>query len=292
MSDDLATLNKLAIAAAKQHMGHTSWLTVAFTFSVAALFVINLILFANGAISAWLATLLMAILTYMSYTPMHEAAHSNICGNQEDKRWLNDLCGYLAAPMISIPYASHRHEHFTHHRHTNQPDKDPDFMIQGLGKGVFTAVYTVIKFIWLQNTYFANHRWDKSSFKERATYCAEIFVSLGWKIAFIAAVDQPGTAIVIIFGYFLGGYFTAYWFAYRPHLPYTEAKRYKNTSSLLMPKWMKPVEWFWLGQNLHSIHHLFPRIPFFKYHALHKEIEPILRAQGTPIVGIFDQKPR
>jgi hypothetical protein len=113
-----------------------------------------------------------------------------------------------------------------------------------LGKGVFTAVYTVIKFIWLQNTYFANHRWDKSSFKERATYCAEIFVSLGWKIAFIAAVDQPGTAIVIIFGYFLGGYFTAYWFAYRPHLPYTEAKRYKNTSSLLMPKWINQLNGF------------------------------------------------
>jgi len=58
-----------------------------------------------------------------------------------------------------------------------------------------------------------------------------------------------------------------------------------------MPRWMKPLEWFWLGQNLHSIHHLFPRVPFYKYHALHRDIEPVLQAQGTPIIGIFSREP-
>ena len=89
----------------------------------------------------------------------------------------------------------------------------------------------------------------------------------------------------------LGGFFTAYWFAYRPHIPYQDPTRYRNTNSLIMPAWMKPVEWFWLGQNLHSIHHLFPRVPFYRYHALHREIEPVMRAHGTPIVGIFSRQP-
>lgn len=110
-------------------------------------------------------------------------------------------------------------------------------------------------------------------------------------MAFIALVDQPGTAGVILLGYLFGGFFTAYWFAYRPHLPYRESKRYRNTNSLIMPRWMRPFEWFWLGQNLHSIHHLFPRVPFYRYHALHREIEPILRAHGTPIVGVFSREP-
>jgi beta-carotene hydroxylase len=96
---------------------------------------------------------------------------------------------------------------------------------------------------------------------------------------------------VIIVGYLLGGLFSTYWFAYRPHAPYLESARYRNTNSLVMPSWMKPVAWFWLGQNLHSIHHLFPRVPFYHYHALHREIEPILRAQGTPILGIFSREP-
>ncbi|WP_255376211.1 fatty acid desaturase [Oleiphilus sp. HI0066] len=47
----------------------------------------------------------------------------------------------------------------------------------------------------------------------------------------------------------------------------------------------------WVGQNLHAIHHLFPRVPFYKYHALYRDIQPILRKQGTPILGVFSRKP-
>lgn len=290
MNTDLAALNKEAIAAAKPYMGRVSWITIGLTGFVMFAYTANLILFAMGYTPAWLATILMGVFTYMSYTPLHEAAHGNIHGNNERLQWLNDLCGYLMAPMISIPFASHRHEHFTHHRYTNIPDKDPDFVAQGLGKGLVTAAITVLKFIWVQNSYFARHRWNKASLKEKIIYCLEVIFSIGWKAAFITLTAQPGVAVVILLGYLLGGYFTGYWFAYRPHLPYKETKRYKNTNSMLMPKWMKPLEWFWLGQNLHSIHHLFPRVPFFKYHSLHADIEPILRAQGTPIIGIFDRK--
>jgi len=35
----------------------------------------------------------------------------------------------------------------------------------------------------------------------------------------------------------------------------------------------------------------FPRKPFYRYHVLHREIEPILRAHGTPIIGIFERQP-
>ena len=291
MSEDLAALNKQAIAAAKRHMGPPALLTVALTAAVLAGFVLNLALFATGTLSAWVALPILGALTYLAYTPLHEAVHGNINGEHERLKWLNDLCGYLMAPLIAIPYVSHRVEHFTHHRYTNQPDKDPDYMVSEMGKGFVPALVTVVKFFWVQNTFFVRQHWGSASLRERSLYCLEVLVSLGWRIAFIAVVAQPGTASVIVLGYLLGGFFTAYWFAYRPHLPYDESKRYRNTNSLIMPKWMKPVEWFWLGQNLHSIHHLFPRVPFYRYHALHREIEPILRAQGTPIVGIFSRKP-
>lgn len=291
MVEDLATLNKQAIAAAQQRMGHVAWGTIALTFLVVALFITHLVLFINGLVPVWAATLIMAALTYASYTPLHEAAHGNINGKNEQLRWLNELCGYLVAPLISIPYASHRLEHFTHHRYTNQPDKDPDFIISGLGKGPISIFVTVLKFVWIQNAFFVLNHWGTSSLKEKIIYCLELSLSIGWRVAFISLVDQTGVAIVIILGYLLGGYFTAYWFAYRPHLPYQEPARYRNTNSLIVSKWMKPFEWIWLGQNLHSIHHLFPRVPFYRYHALHREIEPIMRAHGSPIIGIFSRQP-
>ncbi|MFL1464954.1 fatty acid desaturase family protein [Marinobacter sp. HN1S83] len=291
MSQDLAVLNKQAIASAKRYMGHVSWPTVVLVAAVFVGFVLNLALFAFGVIPAWVALPVLGALTYMSYTPLHEAVHGNIHGGQEQLKWLNDLCGYLVAPLIAIPYASHRVEHFTHHRYTNQPDKDPDYIVSGMGKGLIPAVVTVIKFLWVQNSFFVKQHWGTASFKDRAIYWLEVLVSLGWRLAFVVVVDQPGTLSVILLGYLLGGFFTAYWFAYRPHIPYQDAKRYRNTNSLIMPTWMKPLEWFWLGQNLHSIHHLFPRVPFYRYHALHRDIEPILRAHGTPIVGIFSRRP-
>ncbi len=95
---------------------------------------------------------------------------------------------------------------------------------------------------------------------------------------------------MVVADYLIGALLTACWFADRPHIHYQDWNRYRNTNSLIMPRWMKPFEWFWLGQNLHSIHHLFPRVPFYRYHALHREIEPVMRAHGAPIVGIFSRE--
>ncbi|WP_375177493.1 fatty acid desaturase family protein [Marinobacter mobilis] len=290
MSQDLAVLNKQAIAAAKQYMGHVAWVTVALTLLVVGGFVLNLALFAAGAYAWWVALPILAILTYASYTPLHEAAHGNVHGSRDGLKWLNDLCGYLVAPMIAVPYASHRHEHFTHHRYTNQPDKDPDYVVSGMSRGPVSFILTVVKFLWVQNSFFVKHQWGSASLKDRVIFCAEVLLSLGWRVAFLTLVDQPGAVAVVLVGYLAGALFTAYWFAYRPHVPYQDSARYRNTNSLIMPRWMKPLEWFWLGQNLHSIHHLFPRVPFYRYHALHRDIEPVLRAHGTPIVGIFSRK--
>ena len=291
MSADLAKLNKQAIAVARTHIGHVAWPTVVMVVVVLTGFLTNLALFAIGVLPAWVALLLLAALTYMSYTPLHEAAHGNIHGKQDNLEWLNKLCGFLVAPLIAVPYASHRLEHFTHHRYTNQPDKDPDYMISEIGNGVLSSFLVVLKFFWTQNTFFIKHGWSAASIKERVTFCLEVLVSFGWRIAFVLLVDQPGDVTVLLAGYVLGGFFTAYWFAYRPHIPYQEQQRYRTTSSLIMPTWMKPLEWFWFGQNLHSVHHLFPRVPFYKYHAVHREIEPVLRAHGTPIVGVFSREP-
>jgi nucleoside-diphosphate-sugar epimerase len=37
----------------------------------------------------------------------------------------------------------------------------------------------------------------------------------------------------------------------------------------------------WLYQNYHSIHHLFPRVPFYKYRVLFDEVEDLMVAQGA-----------
>lgn len=290
MQQDLIALNKQAIATARNYTGDLALPTVMLVAFVLVAFIANLALFAAGILPLWVAILAYAALTYLSYTPLHEAAHGNISGGQDRYQWLNDLCGYLVAPLISVPYSTHRVEHFTHHRYTNQPDKDPDYVVSGMRHGFVAFVIHGVQFLWMQNTFLFREYWATAPRRERAIYWAEIMFSIGWRIAFVLAVARESDLALLVLGYLGGAFFTAYWFAYRPHLPYEDAGRYRNTNSLIMPTWMKPIEWFWLGQNLHSIHHLFPRVPFYRYHALHRQIEPIMRAHGTPMVGIFSRR--
>src|SRR3546814_11728713 len=57
------------------------------------------------------------------FRSLHEAAHGNIHGGNELLKWVNNLCGYLVAPLITVPFSTHTVEHFTHHRYTNQDRK-------------------------------------------------------------------------------------------------------------------------------------------------------------------------
>ncbi|CAA0111283.1 Uncharacterised protein [Zhongshania aliphaticivorans] len=286
-----AELNREALGIARNYIGKMAWLTIILTLLVCGLFIAVLALFVNGVMSAWVATPIIAILTYMSYTPLHEAVHGNIHGSNPKLQWINNACGYLVAPIIGVPYNSHKHEHFTHHRFTNIEGQDPDFIISGMRTGLWGVIATTFKFFYVQNAFFLINNWQSAQIKERITYIVEVAISISWRVLIISLIDQPGIATVVLLGYLGGGMFTAYWFAYRPHFPYDNTKRYQNTSSLIMPIWMRPFEWVWLGQNLHSIHHLFPRVPFYRYHTLHREIEPILRAQDTPIIGIWSRRP-
>ncbi|WP_293373025.1 fatty acid desaturase [Nevskia sp.] len=292
MQQDLNALNKQAIATAREYTGEVAWPTVLLVVLVLAAYIANLALFASGLLPLWAAIPICAVLTYLSYTPLHEAAHGNIHGGQDRWQWLNDLCGYLVAPLISIPFSTHRVEHFTHHRYTNQPDKDPDFTVSGMRSGLLAVVLVGLRFLWMQNTFLFRDYWATASLRERVIYWTEVSVSIGWRVAFVLLVARESDLTMILVGYLLGAYFTVYWFAYRPHHPYEDASRYRNTNSLIMPPWMKPLEWFWMGQNLHSIHHLFPRVPFYRYHTLHQRIEPALRAHGTPIIGVFSRRER
>lgn len=288
MAQDLAALNQQAIAAAKTYMGHFAGGTVMLSLAVVAVFLANLGLYLQGITPLWATFLIFAVATYMSYTPLHEAAHGNIHGNHPHLKWINDACGYLCAQIIMVPYATHTVEHFTHHRFTNQSGKDPDFIVSRMGDGPVEFVQVLFRFLWVQITFLFEGYWQQASRRERLTYAAEVGVAITWRLLLLSALPFLVWVALIVGAYLLGASFTVYWFAFRPHHPYTESARYKNTNSLIMPRWMRPLEWFWLGQNLHAIHHAFPKVPFYRYHALFREIEPVLRAHGAPITGIFD----
>lgn len=269
-------LDREALKVSKEYSGGVGVLTIILSVVAVFLYSTVLFLFANSFLPPSLTTSFLAVLTFISYTPMHEAVHGNVGGNNKKFKWLNKAVGYLMAPIIAIPYTSHQKEHFTHHVHTNK-DKDPDVHIKkwfNSPKHFFMGSLRIIK---TQNTFVMNNHTR-----------IEIFISLVWRLLFVfftGLISIP----VLFFGWFLGAFLTLYLLSYLPHKPYRETTRYKNTNIRLFPiQWM---EHLMFQHNLHAIHHLFPRIPFYNYREVFQKIEPIIRAKETPIISMLDQRP-
>ena len=291
MEMDLRTLDRQAIAAAKQYTGAFATYTVLVGAVIVAAYIGNLWLFAAGVTPLWLATLVFAALTYLSYTPVHEAAHGNIRGNHAHLKWIEDAIGFACAQLVLLPHSTHRLEHMVHHRYTNDPERDPDFLASKLGTGWLSFFIMSLKFYWNGFSFAFSDRCPNATRKDKVLFLIEIAVALGWRAAFLTQVPLVEGLVLLVGGYLAAIYFTIYWFAYRPHHPYETAERYRNTNNFIMPAWLRPLRWFWMNQDLHAIHHLFPKVPFYRYRVLFNEIEPILRAQGNPIIGIFDRQP-
>ena len=77
----------------------------------------------------------------------------------------------------------------------------------------------------------------------------------------------------------IGIFVTLVLFAWIVHRPHTETGRYRDTASFVFPTSIDTVvSWLWLFQNYHAIHHLFPRIPFYRYRAVFRQIRPAMSA--------------
>jgi len=277
-------LDQVARSAAKQHMGEFAWPTVVLGVAVTSAYIATPLLVAYGALSILVALPLMMVLTYAAYTVLHEALHGTISGSNGSLRWVNELMGYLAGWILMIPLTAHRHEHLAHHRNTNQPDTDPDYVIADMTRSPLHAVRAAFRVLVNQYTYYVRNRWQSAPQSQNLRFCLEIFAIVALRIAIIAQGYWLEGASLFLVGSIGGVALTMYLFAYIVHRPHVDVGRYVDTSTIILPGAAgKLVTAMWGYQNYHSIHHLFPRVPFYKYRVLFDEIEGAMVAQGAPV---------
>ena len=74
--------------------------------------------------SLWLAPamLLHGILLTFLFAPLHETIHRTAFR----RRWLNDATAWLCGLALALPPEYFRAFHFAHHRHTQDPARDPE----------------------------------------------------------------------------------------------------------------------------------------------------------------------
>ncbi len=240
-----------------------------------------------GVLSLWLAVPFVAVLTYAAYTVAHDAVHGSISGNHRSLRWLNKAFGYLAAWILMIPLTAHRHEHMDHHRYTNDPEKDPDYPVAGMRNSLPGAARAAARIVFGQFEHYFRYRWQRAPARQNVVLCVEVVAAMAPRIAVFASGYWLEGLLLFGLAWLIGVMVLLYLFAYIVHRPHEQMGRYVDTSTIVRPGPLGTVlNWLWLFQNYHTIHHLFPRVPFYRYARLYEEIEDILIAKGTPIYRV------
>lgn len=280
-------LDRAALEQAKRHMGDFAWPTVLLGVVAVGLFFATPFLVKAAMIPFWAGGLMMAVLTYAAYTALHESVHGSISGARQDLRWVNEAVGYLAGLVVGIPLTAHRHLHLAHHRHTNEPASDPDYMIKDLCRSPAGAVRVAIAAMVHNYRYYLGERWSQARGTQNRTFCLEIVSAVALRLLVVMFTD-PGVTLALFLLASVGGLLLlVFLFAYLVHYPYEATGRYVDTATIIAPAPINSlVTWAWLFQNYHAIHHLFPRVPFYKYRSLFDAIEPIMLARGAPVLHL------
>jgi beta-carotene hydroxylase len=276
-----------AIARAKEHMGKVAWPTVVLGLLLSVSYVATVAASLVGMLSLWLAVPLVAAITYLSYTVLHESVHGSIAGNDPALRWLNRALGYMAAWVTMIPFTAHRYEHMAHHRYANDDARDPDFHVGRMCESPLALVRAALQAWVSQFAYYGKNRWNVAPTSEKWLLGLEVCAALTPRLAVIAAGYWIEGLALFVIAWLVGATVLLYLFAFVVHQPHEQVGRYVDTSTILLPgplHW--PLTWLWMYQNYHSIHHLFPRVPFYKYARLYSEIEAVLKEKQAPIYRI------
>ena len=292
--DDIAALNKIASQKAKNYYCGLAWPTMLIGLtSFLAYWALPYLVLLNG-FSLWLAIPTMVALTYAAYTVLHESVHGSINGSNTSMKWVNDGLGYLAGTILAIPLTAHRIEHLTHHAMTNHEGKDPDSYSANIISSPLDMMKTAWRGIAIQYELYSQRYWAKATVGKKATFVIEIaFTVLLRVLPFIVLwrTGDPeliagwwrGLMLFVVAG-LLGIIVLVYFFAYIVHRPHAVMGRYVDTSTIVIPRPFSTVATvLWGYQNYHSIHHLFPRVPFYRYRRLFHDIADTMDAMNAPV---------
>lgn len=273
--------------AAKRNMPDIAWPTILLAAAALAAFAMSCLAALNGAWPYWAAAMANAVLIYVLYTPVHDAAHSAIVPRKKGLRWINTAVGMACAAPLWMFFQEHRKAHFRHHARTNMDD-DPDLW----AKGSFARV-TLIQIPWLLVNYFNPVAlWRTCGMLRLSTAeCLGTMAHFALNTAIVVAIVSAGYGVELLvlwlIPWFVGLHVMQTMFGWAPHHDHSELGRYRDTRISDFPL----GDILTLQQNLHLIHHMLPAVPWYRYRAVCEEIRPVLEANNVRFEGFWPTEP-
>ena len=233
----------------------------------------------DGSLSYIVATLVCAYLTYASFTVAHDAGHGSIFKMGSPLKPIETVLGWVASvPLLLVPYRVFQKIHDRHHAFTNDPDRDPDHYTFGdkWYQVALNCMFIPFQYHVLSVTKLRDIKIIRDTYPSSIAYFSLVIgllatlVLSGYGTEVLCFVVIPNVIAVFVLTMF---------FDFIPHHPHTSRDRYHDTR--IYPS--KLLNGLLLGQNYHLIHHLYPRLPWYKYKEVYLRILPDLEAHDAPI---------
>jgi beta-carotene hydroxylase len=222
-----------------------------------------------------------AFCAYAVYTVLHEAVHGAVTGMNIHLRGVNEWAGYIAAHMLGISFIGHRRGHLKHHRATNHPEDDPDMAFAAHTLPALVAMwFRGIPKEW----HFAATFKHFTAAEKRVLVCEYLAILTTRALLIAYCADLGVTLVTLILGHLIGNALLTTLFAWIVHHPHSEQERMKTTTVYQGRRGLDTImTLLWVFQNYHAIHHLYPKVPFFRYRKLYRKLESYLLAGGVPV---------
>ena len=264
---------------ARTFMGRIEWEMILIGLGQFTIWVVTWVLVVNAIIPLFLGFLIALFTACNAYLPSHAGQHGHLSGGRKNLQWLDFWVGQISVIPLAQSHDALKATHLKHHAHTNDPDNDPDFF-HGNANSWLGAVRNVnvsynddgpaIKSI-------GKHMEEDPKFKAALEkggawtllfYFVQIFMAILYPLETLLLWWIPKRVATSYLGVV---------FSYLPHSGLGSG-RYKDTRF-----WTNKIPRFLNhSMQIHSMHHMYPRICHYDEAKAIQALKPYMIARGIP----------
>jgi fatty acid desaturase len=220
------------------------------------------------------------------------AEHESIHRTAFRRRWLNDAAAWIAGLMILLPPAYFRYFHFAHHRHTQDPERDPELAAPKPARLSEWLMQVTGWFYWRTEVgLLISHALGRVT----ASYVpargsaeliaeARIFLAIYAVAAVLSVLLWTDAALIYwIIPAFLGQPFLRLYLMAEHTGCALSPDMLANSRTTLTNRVVRFVAW---NMPYHAEHHAFPSVPFHALPAAHRLLRNDIKVIARGYIGV------
>lgn len=224
----------------------------------------------------WLKFLMVFGIFFLMFTPIHDSSHTSIAGGN---RWLNRLILEWSGFLFLSNGAFFQNVHLNHHAHLGTGPEDPDMITKSRSN-----FGRIVRSFFLYMHYY---RWQFRRFSEGKDreVIPQMILSLLVVAATIFYFYSQGEILKFLLLWALPSFLSVWALGYAttawPHnVKAPDGTKYQRTRAAESPL----LAIILLNQNLHLIHHLWPRYEWWEYPRVYARNKDILTKEKAELL--------